>query len=71
MAERLLPDNKFDKRDIPDSVKTVEWWRLQNGINEAAKSGDVVREIKLLNRQTRLARELKKKADKLKKEGKL
>lgn len=71
MAERLLPDNGITASDIPDSVKTVEWWKLQNSISDAQKKGDDVREIKLLNRQRRLERELLAKAKQLKKEGKL
>lgn len=71
MAERLQPDNGIIASDIPDSVKTLEWWKLQNDISTAQKKGDGPREIRLLNKQRRLERELLTKANKLKKEGKL
>ena len=69
--ERLLPDNGISASDIPDSVKTLEWWHLQTKISSAQKKGDSPREIRLLNTQRRLERELLAKTNKLKKAGKL
>lgn len=46
--------------DVPDSMKPLAYWKLQNDIADAQKKGDAPREMKLLHRQQKMLRELKK-----------
>ncbi|HEY7823745.1 MAG TPA: hypothetical protein VIG24_12965 [Acidimicrobiia bacterium] len=46
--------------EVPDSMKPIEYWKLQNDISDAVKAGDGVREVKLLGKQQKILRELKK-----------
>jgi len=62
-------DNGISAADIPDSIKPIRWWKLQQDIARV-KPGTKLEGL-LLTRQKKMERELYDKAQKLRKEGKL